>query len=102
LGIGPIYKAAYCNDQGELFMDIHAVFDVIKETQDFIFIKDMGHNSHLTITNDANFVLSKLEAEYGIDRRRVFYMDSDGNIDEIEHRGVHFTGFKPGHKGVEL
>jgi hypothetical protein len=83
-------------------MDIHAAFSVIKEAPDFIFIKDVGHKKHITITNDAEFVLTKLAEEHSIDRRRVFYMDSDGQIDEIEHRGAKFVGFKPGHKGVEL
>jgi hypothetical protein len=83
-------------------MDIHAIFDVIKESPDFIYIKDTGHKKHITVTNDTTFVLSKLAAEYGIDGRRVFYMDSDGKIDEIQHRGAKFVGFKAGHKGVEL
>jgi hypothetical protein len=83
-------------------MDIHAVFDVIKKDDDFIFIKDVGHKNHITITNDAQFVLTKLAAEYDIGGRRVFYMDSYGEIDEREHRGINFTGFKPEHKGVEL
>jgi hypothetical protein len=103
LGIGPVCRAAYYDDrEKELFTDIHAVFDVIKETTDFIFIKDTGHKNHITVTNDAQFVLSELAAEYGIDRRRVFYMDSCGEINEIEHHGVNFAGFKPGHKEVEL
>jgi hypothetical protein len=83
-------------------MDIHAVFDVIKESPDFIYIKDTGHKKHITVTNDAAFVISKLAKEYGIDRRRIFYMDSDGEIDEIQHHGAKFIGFKAGHKGVEL
>jgi hypothetical protein len=102
LGIGPICRATYSDNQEELFMDIHADFNVIMEAPDFIFIKDIGHKKHITVTHDAAFVLSELAAEYGIDRRRVFYMDSDGQIDEIEHHGARFIGFKPGHKGVEL
>jgi hypothetical protein len=102
MGIGPVCRAANYDDQGELFVDIHAVFDVIKETTDFIFIKDVGHRGHITITNDTVFVLQKLSADYGLGNRRVFYMDSLEQIDEIEHHGVNFAGFKPGHKGVEL
>jgi hypothetical protein len=103
LGIGPICRAAYYNDgEKELFVDIHAVFDVIKETPEFLFIKDVGHRDHITVTNDAEFVLQKLAEEYTMDHRRVFCMDSYGQIDEIEHNGVCFIGFKPGHKGVEL
>jgi hypothetical protein len=53
-------------------MDIHAVFSVIKETPDFIFIKDIGHKNHITVTNDAEFVLAQLAKKYDIDRHRVF------------------------------
>jgi hypothetical protein len=103
LGIGPVCRAAYYNDkEKELFMDIHAIYDVIKETPDFIFIKDVGHKDHITVTNDVKFVLQKLSEEYALDHRRVFYMDSMGQIDEIEHRGSRFIGFMSGHKGVEL
>jgi hypothetical protein len=102
LGIGPVCRTAYYGYQEDLFMEIHAIFDIIKESQDFVFIKDIGHKNHIAITNDAQFVLSKLAAEYDINRRRVFYMDSDGQIDEIEHHGVRFVKFRPGHKGVEL
>jgi hypothetical protein len=62
----------------------------------------VGHRDHITITNDAEFVLAQLAENYDINRRRVFYMDSLGQIDEIEHHGPHFTGFRPGHKGIEL
>jgi hypothetical protein len=43
-------------------------------------------------------------ADYGgLKNRRIFYMDSMGQIDEITHdANSHFTGYKPGHKGVEL
>jgi hypothetical protein len=103
LGIGPICRAAYYDDsEKELFTDMHAVFNVINETPDFIFIKDVGHKDHITVTNDAQFVLAKLVEEYDLGRRRVFYIDSLGQIDEIKHSGTHFTGFKPGHEGVEL
>jgi hypothetical protein len=103
LGIGPICRAAcYDGRENELFVDIHAVFDVIKETPEFLFIKDVGHRDHITVTNDAKFVLQKLSEEYILDHRRVFYMDSMGQIDEIEHRGGRFIGFRFGHEGVEL
>jgi hypothetical protein len=81
----------------------HADFSVQIVTDDFIYIKDTGGNAK-SITNDAEWVLSKLAADCGgLKKRRVFYMDTMGQIDEITHNGDgHFTGFKPGHKGVTL
>jgi hypothetical protein len=88
--------------QKELFDDLHAVFSVLKETETFIFIKDTGHKTHKSVTNDVNFVLTQLSAEYGIEKRRIFYVDSMDRTDEIIHRGGHFVGFRGGHQGVEL
>ena len=79
----------------------HAEFLVCQITDDFIYIKDAGGNSR-TITNDPHWVIEQLSADYGLNNRRVFYMDTLGRIDELAHDGGHFTGYKPGHQGVEL
>jgi hypothetical protein len=83
-------------------MGLHAEFDVIKETPEYIYIKDTGHNDGPTVTNDAEFVLGQLANKHNMGRRRVFYMDSVGQTDELTHIGAHFTGYKFGHEGVEL
>jgi hypothetical protein len=101
IGMGPICRAhLFCEEklQGELF-DNHAVFEIIQETKSFIYIKDTGHMNHKTITNDVEWVLGKLD---NIEKRRIFYMDSDGRIDEIIHREKTFIDFKAGHAGVNL
>jgi hypothetical protein len=101
LGIGPVCRARD-GLNGELDLIPHADFSVQIVTGDFIYIKDAGGNSK-SVTNDAEWVLSKLAADYGLKKRRIFYMDTMGQIDEITHgREGHFTGFKPGHKGVTL
>jgi hypothetical protein len=102
LGIGPVCRARDGLNK-ELDLIPHADFSVHIVTDDFIYIKDAGGNLK-SITNDAEWVLSKLAADCGgLKKRRIFYMDTIGQIDEITHdREGHFTGFKPGHKGVEL
>jgi hypothetical protein len=102
LGIGPT-----CRAREELNMELdlipHADFSVQVATDEFIYIKDTGDFSK-SVTNDAEWVLQKLAVDYGgLKNRRVFYMDSMGQIDEITHDAHdHLTGYKPGHKGVEL
>ncbi|MCL2139786.1 MAG: DUF6011 domain-containing protein [Treponema sp.] len=106
LGIGPVCRGFYGIDGSAgnpgLF-DNHAEFDFVDETVSFIYIKDTGHNCTKTVTNDVEWVLQKLSenCKY-FDKKRIFYMDSDGKIDEILHAGKTFTGFKAGHTGVIL
>jgi hypothetical protein len=83
-------------------MNFHADFDVVKETPDFILIKDTGHMTGKSVTSDAEYVVARLVEEHGIGGRRVFYVDSLGETDELTHEGGQFTGFKFGHEGVEL
>ncbi len=101
LGIGPVCRAKNrLNMELDLFP--HADFTVMAETGEYIYIKDAGGNSK-SITNDAEWVLAKLVREYGLKKRRVFYMDTLGQIDEITHNGEgRVTGFKAGNEGVVL
>jgi hypothetical protein len=101
LGIGPV-----CRVRDSLNMDLdllpHAEFIIQVVTGDYIYIKDCGGNSK-SVTNDAENVLIRLAEEYGeLKKRRVFYMDTLGQIDELVHKDGHFVSFKAGHKGVEL
>lgn len=67
-------------------------------SRDSLVIRDQGGG--LSITNDAEGVILDLfemgELPPG-QRRRVFYFDSDGRLDELLHddHGT-FTGFAPG------
>ena len=103
IGIGPICRTRDSNKQGD-FDFMRAQFDVVKhESGKYIFIRDTGHDTGRTVTNDAEYVIAKLYEEYGInDGTRIFYKDSGGNIDEIVHSGKQFIKFLSGHKGVDL
>ena len=101
LGMGPV-----CRTRDGLNMELdlfpHAKYTIHAVEESYIYIQDIG-TCDRSVTNDAEWVLARLAEEYGLNNRRVFYMDSMGQIDEITHNGGgHFTGFKPGHKGVVL
>jgi hypothetical protein len=55
-----------------------------------------------TVTNDIEWVLEKLNDLCDIQHKRIFYMDSEGHIDEVLHKETLLTGFKAGHEGVNL
>jgi hypothetical protein len=103
IGMGPICRARLFYQeklQGKLFND-HAVFRIEDETSTYIYISDRWNNCK-TVTNDVEWVLCELESLCDIENKRIFYMDSEGRIDEILHRGKTFIDFKAGHLGVEL
>jgi hypothetical protein len=80
----------------------HAEFSIEAETPDYIFIADTGHTHARTITNDAEFVVETLVRENALRERRLFYQDSEGQIDELAHTGKRFLEFHAGHSGVIL
>jgi len=80
----------------------YAEFTIEKETPEYIFIKDIGHTHTKTVTNDADNVIKYLKVIYKLGDRRVFYKDSEGQIDELLHTAGKFTGYKAGHAGIEL
>ena len=83
---------------------MHAKMELLKHEQGiYIFIRDIGHNSGRSITNDAEYIINQLYMEYGItDSTRIIYEDSEGKIDEIVHSGKKFKSFKAGHEGIDM
>jgi hypothetical protein len=100
IGIGPVCRAQHYK-QPDLGLIPHAEFSVIRDSPDYIFIKDIGHSYTKTVTNDADYVLQKLNTILGLNHRRVFYIDSMGEQDEIVHSGGCFKYFKPP-RGIAL
>jgi len=102
LGIGPVCRAKDSLQKEFDFM--RAQYEVLKhEGGKYIFIRDIGHNSGRSVTNDAEYVIEQLYSlEEITDETRIFYEDSGGEIDEILHSGKKHTGYKAGHEGVEL
>lgn len=69
--------------------------DNLKERS--LIIQDVGPwNRHLTVTNDAENVVQRLERQGHLPPgRRLFYYDSDGEFSEILVRDGFFAGFAP-------
>ena len=80
----------------------HADYDLVTINDQFVYIKDSGHNQFKTVTNDVQFVLSSLQTDYNLKNQRVFYRDSQGTIDEIGHNAGIFQSFKPGYAPFSL
>ena len=62
-----------------------------------LVIKDIGPwNRHLTVTNDAENVVQRLERQGHLPvSRRLLYYDSEGELSEILVRDDFFAGFAP-------
>lgn len=80
---------------------MHAKFQLLDQEREYIFIRDIGHNSGRSVTNDAEYVIEQLYAYNISDETRIFYEDSEGEISEILHSGKKLKGFKAGHEGLE-
>jgi hypothetical protein len=102
LGIGPVCRAR--ENKQEVFDFMHAETELLRHVRGkYIFVRDIGHNTGRSVTNDAEYVVGQLYLEFGItDATRIFYEDSEGSIDELRHTGTRFTGFKAGHEGVDF
>lgn len=60
----------------------------IKDDRVVILDNNLGGRS---VTNDAENVVEYLYSVYG--NRRIFYIDSEGILDELRHNNGNFVGF---------
>jgi hypothetical protein len=73
----------------------HARFAMLHSDDRSVTIRDEGPWSfHPTITNDAEWVVASMLTIVG--KRRLFYVDSDGRLDELLIKNQRFAGFAPG------
>lgn len=73
----------------------HCSFEVVMVERDQVTIRDLNQG-HKSVTNDAEHVVRELRrAELLVPGRRLFYYDSDGNLDEILWEGGEIE-FRPG------
>lgn len=68
-----------------------ASYSVVKSTDEAVWIIDL--DGDLSVTNDAERVVEELARHYG--ERRIVYRDSNGDWDELRHRGARFLGYAP-------
>jgi len=69
----------------------HASWIVVKADAHAVWIEDQ--DGAISVTNAAEEVVRELFKIYG--ERRIVYKDTEGNWDELLHRGARFTGFAP-------
>lgn len=72
----------------------HCSFEVVLVERDQVTVRDLNRGK--SVTNDAAYVVRELlKAELLVPERRLFYYDSDGNLDEILWEGAEIA-FRPG------
>lgn len=77
-------------------MRLRAKYRIEEQTEEKIVIRDVGREC-MSVTNDAEAVVRDLQQNRMLDGRRLFYFDSEGQLDELKHDGNGlFTGFAPG------
>lgn len=73
-----------------------AQYTIEKITDMFILIRDQDAPDCPSVTNDADRVVRDIHLNVAeLSRRRVFYQDSMGRIDELRHQKGRFIGFGP-------
>ncbi len=72
-----------------------AKFEVVSDNDTFVLIIDLDQGK--TITNDAHAVIEKLSSmsKHGLGNRKVYYRDTCGRFDELEHSDSRFTRILP-------
>lgn len=68
-------------------------FEIVALDRQAVWIVDLDCGGP-SVTNDAERVCRCLHAEYP--GRRIFYRDTMGNWDELDHAAGTFRGYKPG------
>ncbi|HET6373224.1 MAG TPA: hypothetical protein VFG76_07950 [Candidatus Polarisedimenticolia bacterium] len=82
-------------------MSLPAQYVIVEDdllNEEPLVIKDVGPwDRHLTITNDAESVVKRLASDGHLPAgRRLFYIDSEGEKDELVVQDGRFVRFGPG------
>lgn len=77
---------------------LRARFEIMERRPGALYIRDLGPwHKYMTVTNDAEAVVEVLlrmgDLKSGM---RLFYYDSEDELDEITFNEHGFTGFRPG------
>jgi len=74
-------------------------FEIVSKTDEVLYIVDLFDESNptMTITNGAEEVVAQLMASGDLDgKRRLFYKDTDGAIDELMYTYSGFFNYRAG------
>lgn len=74
----------------------------VNRDRGYVLIEDVGPwDKFPTVTNAAAWVVEQMFATGEIlEGERLFYIDSEGNTDEILIKGRRFAGFAPARQGL--
>lgn len=73
-------------------MGLPANYEILIDNSRLMILQDRGPwDKHFTITNDAERVVAQLTRR--LKGRRLFYFDSEGDLDELLVRDGKFAGF---------
>jgi len=72
-----------------------ANYNTADETDDYITLRDIGpHDVYKTITNAAEWVVEQMVPR--LKGRKLYYIDSEGQTDQLLIHDGKFAGFAPG------
>lgn len=73
----------------------HAQFSIVIDKKDQLVLRDDGPwNVHLTVTNDAEWVVRQVAPQ--LKGRLLLYFDSEGDLDRLLVKDGKFAGFADG------
>lgn len=84
---------------------IMSKFDILGYGKNYVLIQDKCDDDNyyaMSVTNDAENVVRYLMNIFELKGKRIFYIDTDGRVDELEHDGEKFTGFKFGYDNLNI
>jgi hypothetical protein len=69
-------------------------YSIVTQSNEFLLIQDVGPwDKHLTVTNGAEIVVEELAPV--LNGRKLLYIDSEGNRDQLLVKDGKFAGFAP-------
>ncbi len=79
---------------------LKASYTILKIEPGYVLISD--NDIGRTVTNDAERVVSNLYNSGIInDNKILYYIDTEGRVDILKHKGEEFTGFESGFNSEE-
>lgn len=79
-------------------------FEILNIKDNFILLQDLLYNSkdsYTSVTNDAKNVVKFIVEKYNAENKQIFYIDTDGRVDELLHDGSKFIGFRFGYNNID-
>lgn len=72
---------------------MRAQIEWVDSDADVVLIRDVGHATGPSVTSDAEAVVRHLHRASALADRRLFYVDSEGDLSELMHTGGRFDGY---------